>query len=118
MLFFGIDHPDVDYLYKDELRRWQDMGVVDVRLACSQAPQDGVAYVQHRMWQDRARVSALFQQGATVYVCGDGEHMAPAVRDTFVRIYRDSMGVSADAANAWADRMEREHGRYVADIFS
>jgi cytochrome P450/NADPH-cytochrome P450 reductase len=118
LLFFGIDHPDVDWLYKEELRRWQDMGVVDVRPAFSQAPQDGVAYVQHRMWQDRARVSALFQQGATVFVCGDGEHMAPAVRDTFVRIYRDSMGVSTEAANAWADRIEREHGRYVADIFS
>jgi len=118
LLFFGIDHPDVDCLYKEELQRWQDMGVVDVRLACSQAPQDGVAYVQHRMWQDRERVSALFQQGATVFVCGDGEHMAPAVRDTFVRIYRDSMGVSDEAANAWADRIEREHGRYVADIFS
>jgi len=118
LLFFGIDHPDVDCLYKEELQRWQDMGVVDVRLACSQEPQDGIAYVQHRMWQDRERVSALFQQGATVFVCGDGEHMAPAVRDTFVRIYRDSMGVSDEAANAWADRIEREHGRYVADIFS
>ncbi|QNH19757.1 Bifunctional cytochrome P450/NADPH--P450 reductase 2 [Xanthomonas sp. GW] len=118
LLFFGIDHPDVDCLYQEELQRWQDMGVVDVRLACSQAPQDGIAYVQHRMWQDRERVSALFQQGATVFVCGDGEHMAPAVRDTFVRIYRDSMGVSDEAANAWADRIEREHGRYVADIFS
>ncbi|WP_369981622.1 diflavin oxidoreductase [Xanthomonas bundabergensis] len=118
LLFFGIDHPDVDCLYKEELQRWQNMGVVDVRFAFSQAPQDGVTYVQHRMWEDRERVSALFQQGATVFVCGDGEHMAPAVCDTFVRIYRDSMGVSAEDANAWADRIEREHGRYVADIFS
>ncbi|TAA26805.1 bifunctional cytochrome P450/NADPH--P450 reductase [Pseudoxanthomonas winnipegensis] len=118
LLFFGVDHPEVDYLYREELQRWQDMGVVDVRPAFSQAPEAGVVYVQHRVWEDRARVAALFRQGAVVFVCGDGEHMAPAVRDTFVRIYRESMGVSEAQANAWADRVEREHGRYVADIFS
>ena len=44
--------------------------------------------------------------------------MAPAVRETFIRIYCEAMQVSEEAANAWADDIEREHGRYVADVFS
>ncbi|RVV99427.1 cytochrome P450 [Mesobaculum littorinae] len=118
LLFFGIDHPEVDYLYSDELEQWQAEGVVDIRPAFSQAPEGDVTFVQHRVWQDRARITALFRAGASVYVCGDGAHMAPAVRDTFVRIYRDAMQVTDAEAHAWANEMEREHGRYVADVFA
>lgn len=118
LLFFGIDHPEVDYLYREELAQWQAEGVVDVRPAFSQAPEGEVTFVQHRVWQDRAEVADLFRAGATIYVCGDGERMAPAVRDNFVRIYREAMQVSDEAAHAWADEMEREHGRYVADVFA
>ena len=42
----------------------------------------------------------------------------PAVRATFVRIYQDAKGVGAEAAEAWAERVERETGRYVADVFA
>jgi cytochrome P450/NADPH-cytochrome P450 reductase len=118
LLFFGAVHPEVDFLYRDELEAWEAAGVVSVRTAFSRAPDGDITYVQHRVWQDRAAIADLFRQGATVFVCGDGERMAPAVRATFVRIYRDAMGVSAAAAEAWADKVERETGRYVADVFA
>lgn len=44
--------------------------------------------------------------------------MAPAVRDTLVRIYQDAAGVTRDAAEQWMDTIEREQGRFVADIFA
>jgi cytochrome P450/NADPH-cytochrome P450 reductase len=118
LLFFGVDHPEVDYLYKDELAAWQEQGVVEVHPAFSSAPDGEVTYVQHRVWQRREAVAALFRRGATVFVCGDGARMAPAVRATFVRIYQDALGVSAAEAEAWADKVERETGRYVADVFA
>jgi cytochrome P450/NADPH-cytochrome P450 reductase len=117
LLFFGCDHPDVDDLYRAEFDGWEQAGVVRVRRAYSAAPQDGIAFVQDRLWADRAEVEALFRQGAHVYVCGDGRRMAPAVRDTFVRIYREATGSPAEQAEQWAERVEREHGRYVADVF-
>jgi cytochrome P450/NADPH-cytochrome P450 reductase len=118
LLFFGCDHPEVDYLYRDELAAWQAAGVVGVRPAFYRAPQGDVSFVQHRVWQDRADVAELFRQGAHVYVCGDGKRMAPAVRDTFARIYQEAVGVTAEAAEAWVDKIERETGRYVSDVFA
>ena len=44
--------------------------------------------------------------------------MAPAVRETFVRIYQEAMGVTAEAAEAWVEKIERETGRYVSDVFA
>ena len=118
LLFFGCDHPDVDYLYKDEFAAWEAAGVVSVRPAFFKAPQGDVSFVQHRVWQDRAELSDLFRKGANVYVCGDGRRMAPAVRETFVRIYQEAVGVTVEAAEAWVEKIERESGRYVSDVFA
>ena len=118
LLFYGCDHPEVDYLYRDELKAWEAAGAVSLRPAFSEAPEGDVRFVQHRVWQDRADVAKLFAKGAHVYVCGDGRRMAPAVRETFVKIYQESSGVTPEAANAWADKVESETGRYVADVFA
>jgi cytochrome P450 / NADPH-cytochrome P450 reductase len=118
LLFFGCDHPEVDLLYREELEAWQAAGNLELRPTFSAAPQGGVALVQERVWQDRAEVAQLFASGATVYVCGDGLHMAPAVRETIVRIYRDAQQVTFEEAERWADEIERQQGRYVEDVFA
>ncbi len=118
LLFFGCDHPEVDYLYRDELKAWEAAGVVSVRPAFSEQPEGDVRFVQHRLWQDRAEVAQMFKDGARIFVCGDGKRMAPAVRETFVRIYEEATGASAEAASAWADELERTSSRYVADVFA
>ena len=74
--------------------------------------------IRDRLWADRADVVELVRQGATVYVCGDGKHMAPQVRDTCALIYQEATGASKEEAEAWMDEVERTHGRYVADIFT
>jgi cytochrome P450/NADPH-cytochrome P450 reductase len=74
-------------------------------------------YVQDVVWAKREEITRLFSQGAIVYVCGDGKNMAPAVRSTLVQIYRTSTNSTQEEADLWADTMERERGRYVADIF-
>lgn len=116
LLFFGIRDPDIDYLHRHELEAWEKDGVVSVRLACSTSAK--ASYVQDRIWEDRKDVEDLFRQGAHVYVCGDGEKMAPAVRETCIKIYRSATGASSEEARAWAEQIEREAIRYVADVFS
>jgi cytochrome P450/NADPH-cytochrome P450 reductase len=118
LLFFGCRAPDTDFLYREELESWAGEANLGIRPAFSAAPEDGQKYVQQRLWADRADVVELVRQGATVYVCGDGKHMAPQVRDTCVRIYQEATGASEADANAWMDEVERTHGRYVADIFT
>ncbi|NYD89608.1 bifunctional cytochrome P450/NADPH--P450 reductase [Sphingomonas melonis] len=118
LLFFGIRDPDADFLHREELEQWQAEGVVSLRIASSARPVDGVAYVQDAMWRDRSEIAALFQAGGHIFVCGDGEHMAPAVRDTLIRIYQDSRQVTREDAEAWVETIEREAVRYVADVFA
>lgn len=118
LLFFGTNHAAVDYLYRDEFEQWEKAGVVTMLPAFSMQPQGEVSFVQHRVWAERARVVDLFRQGGSVYVCGDGQYMAPAVRETLIRIYKESSGASDAEAQKWADVVEHEHGRYVSDVFA
>jgi cytochrome P450/NADPH-cytochrome P450 reductase len=118
LLFFGCDHPDVDFLYRDELAVWEAEGVVQVFPAfCRFDPESSGAlaavdremFVQHRLWEERERVKPLLDQGAYVYVCGDGRNMTPAVHATLARI-------GEDGGEAWLERLEKE-GRYRKDVF-
>ncbi|SFT79331.1 bifunctional cytochrome P450/NADPH--P450 reductase [Arthrobacter sp. ov118] len=118
LLFFGCRAPDTDFLYRTELDAWAGEANLDLRPVFSTAPEDGLKYVQDRLWADRGDVVELVKQGATVYVCGDGKHMAPQVRETCAMIYREATGASQADAAAWMDEVERAHGRYVADIFT
>lgn len=118
LLFFGCDHPDVDYLYKDELAQWEQSGIVSIRPAFTFAPEIGGKFVQDRLWQDRDDVIELVKQGATFYLCGDGRKMAPAVHETCVRIYEEATGAAREEAEKWMIEMERTHGRYAADVFA
>jgi cytochrome P450/NADPH-cytochrome P450 reductase len=108
LLYFGCDHPQVDWLYRDELAAWQDQGVVSVRPTFWKAPEGGLTFVQDRLWAERDEVRALLDAGARVLVCGDGARMAPAVKATVAKL------LGGDEAMATLERA----GRYVADVFS
>jgi cytochrome P450/NADPH-cytochrome P450 reductase len=117
LLFFGCSDPAVDFLYRDELLEWQSAGIVDLRPAFSKAPEGEVRYVQDRLWHDRAELAdLLLDSDAKIYVCGDGERMAPAVRETLVLIYQEATGCDVPEARRWLEEMR--DGRYAEDIFA
>ena len=79
------DHPDVDFLYREELEAWQRQGVVEVYPAFFRQERDGVSSCSTGCGRSE-RVGELLDAGARLYVCGDGRYMAPAVRETVARI--------------------------------
>ncbi len=44
LLFFGFRHPDVDFLYEDELKQWEALGAVQIRTAASRKPDGEIKY--------------------------------------------------------------------------
>ncbi len=100
-VFSGCDRDDVDLLYADELHAHRDAGLIDLFVACSEAPDGDVQFVQHRLWAERANVWSMLEAGAAVYVCGDGRRMAPAVRETLQRIHAEATGASPEETQAW-----------------
>lgn len=120
LCFFGVRHPEVDYLFRDEFEAAELSGVVQMRPAFSRASENGVKYVQDRIAADANDIWRLLGDPAKqthVYVCGDGGKMAPAVRDAFLHIYREYAGANESQARDWLiDLVEAD--RYVEDVWT
>ena len=113
-LFFGHQHASKDFLYEDEIKRWQLHGTLDrVSFAWSRDQADKV-YVQHRILEAADELWSWIQQGALIYVCGDAQGMAPAVAEAFQTIATTRGGHSDGAA--WLQDMVTE-GRYKTDVY-
>ncbi len=116
MLFFGCRHPDQDYLYADELKAFAASGITELHTAFSRA-EGPKTYVQHLVAAESDRVWSLIEQGAIIYVCGDGGKMEPDVKAAMVAIYRERSGSDADAAQRWIDDLGARN-RYVLDVWA
>ncbi|MGH1335979.1 MAG: bifunctional cytochrome P450/NADPH--P450 reductase [Aureispira sp.] len=116
LLFFGCDHPDVDFLYQEELMAWQKQSNLEIFPAFTYQEVDGVKFVQHQVWKERAAIWAALEQGATIYVCGNGEHMAPAVKETLIEICAEKKNSSKEEAILYVEELQKNN-RYVLDVF-
>jgi cytochrome P450 / NADPH-cytochrome P450 reductase len=117
LCYFGCDHPDVDYLYADELRAADHAGAISMRPAFSRVPGQDRGYVQDRIAAEGDEVWQLLTEGAVVYVCGDASAMAPGVRDAFERLHGKHTGAPPAVSAEWLATLMAA-GRYVEDIYA
>lgn len=116
LLFFGCRHPDHDWLCRAEVERWAADGVVDPYLAFSAVDSHPWKFVQDALWAEQDRVWRAIEAGAQIFLCGDGRFMAPAVRDTLIRIHMQQAGGEHAQGSAWLESMI-EDGRFHQDVF-
>ncbi len=66
--------------------------------------------------EDQGALWPLLQNGAQVFVCGDGRHMAPAVREALIDIYEAKAGGTRETASQWLEDLI-DAGRYHQDVY-
>ncbi len=86
MLFFGCRNGEQDFIYRDELEAMAAKGLVELHVAFSRPESGDKTYVQDLLRKERARVWELIEQGAKIFVCGDGSRMEPDVKRAISRI--------------------------------
>ena len=116
LLFFGCRHPDHDWFCRAEVEQWRADGIVEPYLAFSALAAHPWKYVQDALWAEQDKVWAAIEAGAAIYLCGDGRVMAPAVRDTLIRIRMQQGGGEHARASEWLEELI-ETGRFHQDVF-
>ncbi len=115
-LVFGARHFDSEFLYQAE---WQDaarkglLHRVDVAFS---RDRGGRAYVQDRIREAGADIYAWLEGGASIYVCGDAERMAPDVHAALVDVVIAHGGHDRDGAEALL-RALADDRRYLRDVY-
>jgi cytochrome P450/NADPH-cytochrome P450 reductase len=116
LLFYGCRHPDHDFFYRDELEGFARDGIVDLHVAFSSLAGHKHRYVQDALRDAADEVWAALEDGAPIYVCGDGRFMAPAVRATLIAICQEKQGLNHEDASAWLEALIQS-GLYHQDVF-
>ena len=115
-VFFGDQHRACDFIYENEWRDHLARGQVHrLDLAWSR-DQAYKIYVQDKMRENAAELSAWLAGGAHFYVCGDARHMAKGVEAALHEIIAREGGLDAAAAAAYVKQMKKEQ-RYQRDVY-
>jgi sulfite reductase (NADPH) flavoprotein alpha-component len=115
-LFFGDQHESCDFLYRDELEQWESDGVLSRLSTAFSRDQEHKVYVQDRMIEHGADLFAWLEDGAGVYVCGDGTRMSHAVEQTLVDIIAEHGNRDEAAASDYLAQLKRDR-RYAQDVY-
>ncbi len=69
------------------------------------------------MNEDADTLIHLLDEGAHLYVCGDGSRMAPDVEDTLCAAYADVHHTSKEEAQQWLEQLQQDK-RYAKDVWT
>lgn len=115
-LFFGNPHFTQDFLYQVELQDYLKRGVLsklDVAFSRDQAQK---VYVQDKLRLKAQEIWTWLQQGAYLYICGDGNKMAKDVHQALLDIAQQQGGLDTEAAEQYFDDL-RQAKRYQKDVY-
>lgn len=115
-LFFGERNFRSDFLYQVEWQEWLRNGTLtrlDPAFSRDKKPR---TYVQDKLRQRAADVYAWLEDGASLYICGDANNMAPDVHVALRDIVSEHGGKDAEAAEEYLTELKRDH-RYRLDVY-
>jgi sulfite reductase (NADPH) flavoprotein alpha-component len=115
-LFFGDQHAASDFLYQNELEKYQQDGVLTKLDTAFSRDSAQKVYVQHKMLENSKELFEWLEKGAYFYVCGDKEHMAKDVNEALISVIEKEGAMTRDAAEAYLKDMQQQ-GRYQRDVY-
>lgn len=116
LLFFGCRHPQQDFIYESELHSFAELEITELFVAFSREDEQKKVYVQDKIKEHAEQIWQLLQDGASIYICGDANKMAPDVRKTFAAIYQEKTGQTAQEAEQWLEALVANN-RYLVDVW-
>jgi sulfite reductase (NADPH) flavoprotein alpha-component len=115
-LFFGDRNFRTDFLYQTEWQGWLKDGLLHrLNVAFSRDQADKV-YVQHRLHEHGRDVYGWLEEGAHLYVCGDGTNLAPQVHAALTEVVQKHAGCGLAGAQDYLAALQRDH-RYQIDVY-
>ena len=114
-LFFGEQQADHDYLYGEELQKYEKDGKLKMTIAWSRTG-DEKWYVQDRMRQNAKEIWEWLDNGAVFAVCGDARRMAKDVDKALHEIVQEHGGKDEQGAKDFMKALKKD-GRYIRDVY-
>jgi sulfite reductase (NADPH) flavoprotein alpha-component len=115
-LYFGSRSKAQEYLYGEELDRYEREGLVTYLRCAFSRDQPHKVYIQDKISEDKDILAdLLLKKNGHFYLCGPTWPVAD-VREALISSFTSVGGLDRKHANAYIERM-REEGRYVLEVY-
>jgi len=115
-LFFGNPSEENDFLYREELLEFLEIGCLTRLDTAFSRDQENKIYVQHRMLECAKEIWSWLSSGAYFYVCGDAQRMAKDVDDALHKIAQEQGNMTENGAKDFINTMTKNK-RYLRDVY-
>jgi sulfite reductase (NADPH) flavoprotein alpha-component len=115
-LFFGERSASTDFLYREELEDMLADGHLTQLDAAFSRDQERKVYVQDLMVEHARQLWSWLEEGAYLYVCGDGTRMAQDVDRTLHNIVTTAGALESEQAENYVQTL-RDNRRYQRDVY-
>ena len=120
VLFYGCRYSDKDFLYKEQLSRFQQTGIL-TELYTSFSREVGhedTKYVQHNITKNSDYVMKLvFEEEGAIFICGDAKMMGRDVMNTFIELIQKRDDISKSEAIKVITKL-RDNNQYLEDVWT
>ncbi|TDR18404.1 sulfite reductase (NADPH) alpha subunit [Marinicella litoralis] len=115
-LFFGNPHFATDFLYQTEWLKLQQQGVLNEIDVAFSRDQTHKIYVQDKLKDKSQLIWSWIENDASIYLCGDANHMAKDVEQTLIDIISQHGNLSFGDAKTYLKKLKRTH-KYQKDVY-
>jgi len=115
-LLFGDRNLRSDFLYQTEWLDWRKRGSLHRLDVAFSRDGNEKTYVQHRIREHGATFYEWLREGASVYVCGDAQQMAPDVDGAIREVVSRHGGLGDEQVEEFMLNLQRER-RYQRDVY-
>lgn len=115
-LFFGARNSQCDYLYRDQVERWCQTGLISRLDLAFSRDQEHKIYVQDRILENGADFWEWIDADAHIYICGDASRMAKDVHQALLKVITTHGKYPQKEAEALLKWMSK-NGRYLKDVY-
>jgi sulfite reductase (NADPH) flavoprotein alpha-component len=115
-LFFGNPHSSTDFLYQEELREFEQKGILTYLSTAFSRDQAEKIYVQDRILENAEKVFSWIENGAHIYICGDAKRMAVDVENALFKVILTQKQCSLEIAGEYLQDLKKSK-RYQKDVY-
>ncbi|CAG9783772.1 unnamed protein product [Diatraea saccharalis] len=117
ILYFGCRHREQDYIYRDELEKYEKNGDVNLNVAFSR-DQEHKVYVTHLLEKNIDKIwDVIGNRNGHFYVCGDAKNMAVDVRNIVLKAVQEKGGRTEAEALQFLKKLDSMK-KYSSDVWS
>ncbi|KAL4710691.1 hypothetical protein ACJJTC_004336 [Scirpophaga incertulas] len=117
ILYFGCRHRNQDFIYQEELEKYEKNGDVYLNIAFSR-DQGHKVYVTHLLEQNLDKIwDVIGNRNGHFYVCGDAKNMAVDVRNIVLKAIQEKGGRTEAEAVQFLKKLDSMK-KYSSDVWS